>query len=325
MRSQLLALRTRLHKVLRYGLVYPAELWRLQRLLRSLQRAPSDADATWLLQQCYRCLMAQAPSPAAEAFYLPLLQSGQISPTQLLFSFLMIPGSVERACFGRTGIESHHQARLKLVQQHLPPAQHILDLGGASPAAAEGALLAMGYPHHAQTLDIVDFPPEQRWFHPPTVPQSQELRSTQGTQIRFFYRSFTDLQDFAPASYDLIWSGQSIEHITRIEAETVMAQAWRLLKPGGWFCLDTPNRLLTRLLVRWGYVHPEHKWEYEPQELSQRLEAVGFKMERQLAISPLPLSLASGRFSRLELLASEGLDTRPEAGFSFFLAARKAL
>jgi hypothetical protein len=41
----------------------------------------------------------------------------------------MIPASLEQKFFHTQGILSHHQARLQLVQNTLPPAQLILDLG----------------------------------------------------------------------------------------------------------------------------------------------------------------------------------------------------
>ena len=311
-------------KIARYLAVYPHEVWRLHKLLEALQLWPSYFDNRALLKELYQHLIAAEPDTDAQNFYLPLLNSGQVSAYDLLFSFLMIPASIEQAVFGTTGIHSHHQARIQLVKEHLPSAQKILDLGGASPASPEGALLAMGYPHRPEQIDIVDFPPEKRLFHPPQVPQRQYLETEQGTKIRYFYRSFGELNDFPDATYDLIWAGQSIEHISPREAEKVLQAAKRLLKPGGWLCLDTPNRSLTRLLVHYGYVHPEHKIEYVPDVLIRMLQQSGFQVLQALSVSPLPLSLAAGRFSRLELIHAQGLGFNPDDGFSFYLAAQRA-
>jgi hypothetical protein len=48
-------------------------------------------------------------------------------------------------------------------------------------------------------------------------------------------------------SFDLVYSGQSIEHVTESEGDTVMREVFRVLAPGGWFCLDTPNGPVWRL------------------------------------------------------------------------------
>jgi hypothetical protein len=49
-----------------------------------------------------------------------------------------------------------------------------------------------------------------------------------------------------------------------------------MLKPGGFFCLDTPNRAVTKILVPNEFVHPEHKHEYTHAELAGLLESCGF-------------------------------------------------
>ena len=46
----------------------------------------------------------------------------------------------------------------------MPPAETIIDLGGASHGAHEGALLSMGYPYTPKRITIVDLHPDERIY-----------------------------------------------------------------------------------------------------------------------------------------------------------------
>jgi hypothetical protein len=46
--------------------------------------------------------------------------------------------------------------------------------------------------------------------------------------------------------------------------------AFRVLKKGGAFCLDTPNRIVTKIHAKTAdieFIHPEHQIEYYPEDL----------------------------------------------------------
>src|SRR5437762_12946329 len=80
----------------------------------------------------------------------------------------------------------------------------------------------------------------------------------------------TQLDAFADESFDLVWSGQSIEHVEIDAAEKMCREAFCVLQPGGYFCLDTPNRGITSIHthdVGGGFIHPEHKDGYRVHEL----------------------------------------------------------
>jgi len=234
----------------------------------------------------------------------------------------MIPASVEQKLFHTQGILSHHQARLELVQKQLPAAQYILDIGGASGSEPSGSLLLMGYPHQPKRIDIVDLPGNERFFQS-SSPDIKTYTTPQGTQIDYHYVSMTGITKFPDATFDLVWSGQSIEHITPEEASIVISQVYRILKPNGYFCLDTPNRHMTLLQVKQGFVHPEHKIEYFPKELVDKLTKIGFAIVQQKAVSPMPISYQRGRFNRLELIHSKSLADDPNNGYSFYLECQK--
>lgn len=309
----------KLSKVLRYLRYYPHDLWQISRFWVRHQLAQEKSDRAFV-EHLYQYFL-QVEHPSDIEFYANQLDQGKVSRLGLLCSFLMIPASWEQKFFHTQGNFSHHQARLRLIQTELPAAERILDLGGAAGDDPRGSLLAMGYPHRPKQIDIVDLPIDQRFFQSNTPPI--ERHTAEGTQIHYHYLSMTDLSTFAEGTFDLVWSGQSIEHITQAEADLVIQAVYRVLKPGGYFCLDTPNRQLTVLQVRQGFIHPEHKIEYVPKQLAAKLSDRGFRIVRQKAVSPMPMSDKTGRFSRLELIHAIGLGDDPNLGYSFFLSAQK--
>lgn len=312
-------------KILRYLRHYPPDLAKLLPLWiqESLlwKNSKHQGYRRHFIQQVYQHLIGASPSAPEEAFYLDVWQRRNLSPHHILASFLMIPGRVEMALYGTTGIHSHHQARLTLVQQKLPPAPRILDLGGSAAESAKGSLLAMGYSHPVQELHIIDLPPEQRHYHRPQVQHPTHFTES-GVEITYHYRSMADLKDFSDQSFDMIWAGQSYEHISMDDGEAVLTAAKRLLVPGGFLCLDTPNRLISALQVHEDWLHPEHQIEYTPAQLKARVQAHGFVIQECGAVSPLPLSSRSQRFSRLELIESTGLGPLSDTGYSFYLIAK---
>lgn len=312
-------------KVLRYLRHYPPDLakvlplWGKECLLWKNSQSPGYRRH--FIQQVYQQLIGVSPSAAEEAFYLDVWQRRNLSPRHILASFLMLPGRVEMALYGTTGIHSHHQARLKLVQTVLPSARRILDLGGSAADSALGSLLAMGYPHPVQELHIIDLPPEQRHYHRPQVQHATHFTAN-GVDITYHYRSMADLVDFPDQSFEMIWAGQSYEHISMADGEAVLRAAKRLLVPGGFLCLDTPNRLISALQVHEDWLHPEHQIEYPPAQLKARVQAHGFVVPEMGAVSPLPFSSQRQRFSRLELIESTGLGPSSDTGYSFYLIAK---
>ena len=116
----------------------------------------------------------------------------------------------------------------------------------------------------------------------------------------------TDLSSYPPASFDMVYSGESIEHITRAEAEQVLAEAHRVLKPGGVLALDTPNANLTRLQQD-AFIDPDHKYEYRHAEMAAMLRGNGFVIERAMGINYGGDSVARGVFDPTELATKRGL------------------
>jgi hypothetical protein len=73
----------------------------------------------------------------------------------------------------------------------------------------------------------------------------------------------------------------------------------------GYFCLDTPNRFLTEIHTAdtgGGFIHPEHKIEYYPQDLQSDLLRQGFKINKKLGIRHMPNSVKSNAFDYTDFL-----------------------
>ncbi|MBE9033409.1 methyltransferase domain-containing protein [filamentous cyanobacterium LEGE 11480] len=317
-----------LTKVVRYLRYYPVDLGAMvyflvrHNLSGLLQRDQSNQT---FVRNLYQYFLGKPDCQTGIDFFTGQLDSGQVTRQNLLFSFLMLPASLEQKFFNTQGILSHHQARLELVQKALPTAERILDLGGASDNNPSGSLLGMGYPHQPKQIDIIDLPDEERLIKVESNHGMQFYQTPEGTEIHYHYTSMTNLSAFPEGTFDLVWSGQSIEHITPDEAAIVMAEVYRVLKPGAFFCLDTPNRRLTLLQVRQGFVHPEHKIEYVPLELAEQLTAAGFDVVDQKAVSPMPISDQTDRFNRLEFIDSTSLSDHPDDGYSFYLQCQKPM
>jgi SAM-dependent methyltransferase len=172
-----------------------------------------------------------------------------------------------------------HNARCNLVATYLPEAAVIVDLGGAA-----GSIYEMGYPHAFERLTVVDLPPQDR--HDMYRDWGQPERITPNGPIYNLYTSMDDLRAIPDASVDLVWSGQSMEHITEEQGDRVCAEVLRILKPGGQFCLDTPNRLMTQIHLAGSapFIHPEHKVEYTPRQLRRKLRRNGFTVREALGV-----------------------------------------
>lgn len=215
-----------------------------------------------------------------------------------------------------------HAARVEMVKTLLPPAKTVLDIGGYSQSDKQGALLCFGYPYPLEELYIVDLHPDQMMFPGPHWPE--ELQHDQ-CQIKYVYSSMTDLSSFPKGYFDLIWSGESIEHITQKDAEKVLDQAYGLLKPGGKLALDTPNRRATKILNPNGYIHPEHKIEYYYRDLCRLVEKHGFKIIQSKGILDVSKSILSTNLNRgllnfeQECLTGDYLNDNPDYSYCFYI------
>jgi SAM-dependent methyltransferase len=104
------------------------------------------------------------------------------------------------------------------------------------------------------------------------------LQHRQGPRLRFQQAEGTRLR-FADASFDVVISIQLFEHLHPDDAETHLRETCRVLKPGGSYLLETPNKWAGPGDVsRFFSDQPEgfHLCEYSVAELSRLLSRAGY-------------------------------------------------
>lgn len=204
-----------------------------------------------------------------------------------------------------------HFARVKLVSSLLPQADTILDLGGAN-----GSLYDMGYPYKFKKITVVDLAPELRDDMYKEIDLKKTI--TPNGPIDVYFGDMADLSFASDNSVDMVWSGESIEHIDEAAGTRMIKEAYRVLKPGGHFCLDTPNRLLTEVHTRdsgGGFIHPEHKIEYYPKDLVRKLRTAGFKIVESRGIREMQRTISSGQFDYSDYILGAALPTKVESAY----------
>jgi predicted SAM-dependent methyltransferase len=285
-------------------------------------RLVARLDDAGFVSIAYQLILGRAVDPHGFEAYVGRLSRGEITRQQFVTS--MVESTEFKARSVPSLSDVVHASRLELVRQ-LPRAATIVDLGGTCIGRPEGALIVMGYPYPFQSLQILELPPERR--HPRYADQKNWYGGTIRTSlgpVGYVYTSMVDLSSFADASVDLVYSGQSIEHVTREEAQVVFKEVHRILKPQGYFCLDTPNRAVTRLHSPDDYVDADHKYEYTHPEMSSMLQRTEFAIEDAKGLCLARESLAAGRFLEEELRRRPGLYDDIESSYLLYYRCRRA-
>jgi glycosyltransferase involved in cell wall biosynthesis/SAM-dependent methyltransferase len=297
---------------------------RTARFYRHLTREVGRASSHAFVDQAYWHILGRAPDLDGFNYFTGRLAQGRCSRREVVASLVH---SVEFRTQPRPKlglVETLHMVRCQLVRR-LPQADHILDLGGAALNSIQGALLVMGYPYHVRSLTIVDLPPADRLGEYAYGSREGEAGwiDTEMGPVRYLHTSMTDLSDVEDGCIDLVFAGQSIEHVSEEEGQQTMQEVLRILRPGGYFCVDTPNAAVTRIQLPGGFLHPEHRAEYQVSELVARLEATGFEIESMLGICPMPRTVQTGIFHEQELLDNAVLSDEAEICYLFAVECTK--
>ena len=260
-----------------------------------------------VLDTTFRALLQRPPDAHACQTYLEPLKTGAMSVEQL--GRRIIESDEFKVKSASTDMWlSLHRSRCDFVRG-LPPARRILDLGGSHLGHDFGALVMMGYPYPFDELVIVDLPPEQRHDIYRSGGVHPAVDCGRGT-VRYEYHSMLDLSAYHASNFDLVYCGEAIEHVKFDEADTVLAEVQRVLRPGGWFALDTPNARLTRLWSE-DFIDGDHKYEYQVGEMRAKLDAAGFRVVETKGLN-LGVELLRRDSSRYPVFRSEPRnDSRP--------------
>ena len=116
----------------------------------------------------------------------------------------------------------------------------------------------------------------------------------------------SDLSFADEATVDLVYSGQSIEHVTEDEGDVVLKESFRVLKPGGFMAIDTPNGLVCRLQQA-SFIDPDHKVEYTLGELRDKVTSAGFTVLTERGLNWGGPGVARGVFDQDSLAGNRGI------------------
>jgi SAM-dependent methyltransferase len=81
------------------------------------------------------------------------------------------------------------------------------------------------------------------------------------------------MQGVEDSSVELVFSGQNLEHLFGDDAVGFLLESHRVLQPGGWLVIDSPNREIAAALT---WTMPEHTIEFTPSEAADLVTLAAF-------------------------------------------------
>ena len=251
----------------------------------------------------YNVMLERDPDEMAITTFLHWLQAGEITRQEMVSAISYSDEFARYTAYRELGPSVHYGRELFI--RSLPPARRILDLGGSSRYIASGAFVSLGYPYAFDELVIVELPSGERHEHYADVKEGEEVTTHLGP-VRYRYHSMVDLSDYPDDSFDLVYSGQTIEHVSESDGDEVLSEVRRILAPGGHLALDTPNGRVCRLQQA-DFIDPDHKVEYTHPQMAAKLADAGFGIHRQHGLNYAGKSVATGVFDLEDTAARRGL------------------
>ena len=236
-----------------------------------------------------------------------------------LIARLMKSAEFKQPYLKRTPTQQLHGARMAWAAQ-LPAAKLVLDIGGSSPTVPEGALIELGYAHKPEKLIIFDKPPNEQFWGTPNYSQAN-TRSFAWGQVQYIHGYAEDIlqnNELRDQQFDMIYMGQVVEHIFEDKLPNVLLWIKNHLAPGGRFCFDTPNRLITRFETGEDrYIDPDHKREYTPDAFASLLKDAGFEIVQKWGVLEMPNVVANQRLTVRDYYDGQQLADSPTLGYCF--------
>lgn len=134
------------------------------------------------------------------------------------------------------------------------------------------------------------------------------------------------MEHVGDASVDLVYAGQTSEHLWAHELVGFLSEAHRVLSAGGRLVLDSPNRLVTEHLY---WSHGGHTIELSRAEISHVLDLAGFEVETVTGVwscveNGVRLGLEEG-LERPEMLTRRAMrgHSRPDESFIWWVTAKR--
>ncbi len=169
------------------------------------------------------------------------------------------------------GTSPHLRDQWKNIHELIEPiaSQHILDIGCGSGKYA-ASMSRQAFP------TAIDFSPvamrlTQKTMREHGQPNHAFLLQSRGEQL-----------PFASGTYDKVTALDIVEHINQSEYEHLVAEVFRVLKPGGVFCVYTPNKTYSiefiYKLIFGRSLSPLHFGLKNTGELVEPMQTVGFEI-----------------------------------------------
>jgi len=269
----------------------------------------------------YHVMLRRNADPAGKQHYIRRLRAREVTRMEMLD---VLRGSEEfRFQVPFVDLQtSLHQSRCDFVRS-LPRAARILDIGGTHQSNREGAFVHMGYCYPFDELVILDLPHEDRHEIYRHSERADRVETALGP-VTYSYGSMADLSQFADATFDLVYSGQSIEHVTPPDGDLTLKEVHRVLKAGGWLGVDTPNGPVCRMQMQ-AFINPDHKIEYSHAEFAAKLSDAGFEIVDAKGLNYIGHRAAQGGFSDVETARHAGMHAEIEDCYLLAYVARKPL
>lgn len=282
----------------------------------------NQIDENDFVNLTYQVLLGRKPNPEELVGNAGHIKSNRISRSELMRKLFYSNEFLNNTWVAKDFWFILFRARHHVAAQ-LPKARRIVDLGGSCGDRPEGALIVYGYPYEFESLSIVELPREERFEDYTEIcgDYAEQIDTPQGP-VKYVFNSMTNLSAFADESTDLVYAGQSIEHVTQEEAIVVLREVHRILMPGGHFCFDTPNRALTKLASE-SYIVDDHKIEYTHPQMVEMLEGNGYAIRDAKGITLMDRSVREGRFIAEEAMNRDRMYTDIENCFLLYYMAEK--
>lgn len=153
-----------------------------------------------------------------------------------------------------------HAGRSALLARTRATGRVVVSVGAAGQWYFDWIDASCGVP--ARHIGVEFYNPE-----PPKLP----------SYVEWVSNTAADMSDVSTGVADILISGQNIEHLWDEDVAGFLAEAYRVLKPGGIMVIDSPNRAVTEI---YGGAHPEHMVELTVPEAVALFSAAGFDVRR---------------------------------------------
>jgi SAM-dependent methyltransferase len=267
----------------------------------------------------FNVILNREPDAIGGADYTGKLTSGELSRHGVAQALAHSEEFRRRVPIGDV-LLSMHVSRSEFVAG-LPRAARILDLGGHTSRVRRWRLGALGISLPLRTPGRGRSPSGRSTRDLSRGSQGATVQSQLGP-VEFAFHSMVDLSPYPDGSFDLVYSGQSIEHVTEAEGDAVIGEVFRVLAPGGWFCLDTPNGPVWRLRSA-ELMNDDHEVEYAASALASKLEVGGFVVTETKGLNLMQGGVARGVFDEAEASAYPGVFAAAQDCLLLALVARK--